>query len=43
MRWGKIALLLGLMLCIAGAEAHSWRTDKNGCHIDHKTGTRHCH
>lgn len=22
---------------------HSGRTDKDGCHIDRKTGTRHCH
>lgn len=23
--------------------AHSGRTDKNGCHMDRKAGTRHCH
>lgn len=22
---------------------HSGRTDKDGCHMDRKTGTRHCH
>ncbi len=22
---------------------HSGRTDKDGCHKDRKTGTRHCH
>lgn len=25
------------------ALAHSGRTDKNGCHVDRKTGQRHCH
>lgn len=25
------------------AWAHSGGTDKNGCHMNHKTGTRHCH
>ena len=23
--------------------AHSGGTDKNGCHMDRKAGTRHCH
>ncbi|WP_227461464.1 YHYH domain-containing protein [Cupriavidus pauculus] len=23
--------------------AHSGGTDSQGCHIDHKTGIRHCH
>jgi hypothetical protein len=27
----------------AGVVAHSGGTDQNGCHIDHKTGIRHCH
>lgn len=22
---------------------HGGRTDKNGCHVDRKTGIRHCH
>ena len=22
---------------------HSGRTDKNGCHVDKKTGKKHCH
>ncbi len=34
-----IALLLGAGL----AFAHSGGTDKDGCHVDHKTGYRHCH
>lgn len=25
------------------ALAHSGGTDKNGCHMNHKTGIRHCH
>lgn len=25
------------------AFAHSGGTDRNGCHLDHKTGVYHCH
>ncbi|KAA6119556.1 MULTISPECIES: YHYH domain-containing protein [Cupriavidus] len=25
------------------AWSHSGGTDRNGCHMDHKTGIRHCH
>lgn len=41
--------LLGLMLLAMlsipsiNAIAHSGGTDAQGCHIDHKTGIRHCH
>lgn len=35
--------LAGLGLTTASAWAHSGRTDKNGCHMDRKAGTRHCH
>jgi len=43
MKWGKVILWLCVALWIAGADAHSGRTDKNGCHMDRKTGIRHCH
>jgi ribosomal protein S6E (S10) len=35
------AALLGMFAVLAFA--HSGGTDKNGCHMDHKTGTTHCH
>lgn len=38
-----IAVLIGSVLMGSMALAHSGRTDKNGCHIDRKTGIRHCH
>ncbi|MBE7440452.1 MAG: YHYH domain-containing protein [Spirochaetales bacterium] len=36
------------LFLLAGAwprrsDAHRGRTDKNGCHVDKKTGIRHCH
>lgn len=36
------ALLLSSAV-IDVALAHGGRTDKNGCHMDRKAGTRHCH
>lgn len=44
----KMKALLGLvaicaMLSSSFAVAHSGGTDSQGCHIDHKTGVRHCH
>ncbi|WP_239143065.1 YHYH domain-containing protein [Variovorax sp. WS11] len=27
----------------AGVWAHSGGTDRQGCHVDHKNGGRHCH
>ena len=36
-------LILALTFSIGAAYAHSGRTDKNGCHNDRKTDTRHCH
>lgn len=37
--------VLGALLLLAStlAFAHSGGTDKQGCHVDHSTGTRHCH
>ncbi|CAK7025620.1 YHYH domain-containing protein [Saezia sanguinis] len=34
---------LGGIIGSTVAQAHSGRTDSNGCHMDRKTGTRHCH
>jgi hypothetical protein len=40
----KIILTLLLLMAVPGlVMAHSGRTDKNGCHKDKTTGTRHCH
>ncbi|WP_122317747.1 YHYH domain-containing protein [Pseudomonas cichorii] len=38
-------LLLAAFLAVTSlsAIAHGGRTDKQGCHNDKKTGTRHCH
>jgi len=38
-----IFLLLAGCLALATLDAHRGRTDKNGCHVDKKTGIRHCH
>ena len=32
-----------LVAFFAAAFAHSGGTDSQGCHVDHKTGIRHCH
>jgi hypothetical protein len=38
------AVILAVMMVASGfAMAHSGGTDKQGCHTDHKNGTRHCH
>ncbi len=31
------------VIAAAPAWAHGGRTDKDGCHMDRKAGTRHCH
>jgi hypothetical protein len=40
-------MVLGLVvlasLISVNAVAHSGGTDTNGCHMDHKTGSWHCH
>lgn len=40
-----LAIIVGALLLTApvALAAHGGRTDKNGCHTDRKTGTRHCH
>ncbi len=39
----KIAFALVALTLSLGAWAHSGGTDKNGCHQEKATGTRHCH
>ena len=39
----KVLFALILAASSAVAFAHSGGTDKNGCHVDSRTGTRHCH
>ncbi|HBD37284.1 MAG: hypothetical protein CL858_12890 [Cupriavidus sp.] len=41
----RIAIILTAVLaCASGSVwAHSGGTDSQGCHMDHKTGIRHCH
>lgn len=39
----KAAFLIAVLLCAGLAHAHSGGTDKQGCHMDRKSGTRHCH
>jgi len=36
-------LALALVFSATFAYAHSGGTDSQGCHVDHKTGQRHCH
>lgn len=43
MRIIGIALVAVMTMTSVMADAHSGRTDKNGCHMDRKKGTRHCH
>lgn len=40
-----LTALLVIMMATASFSvmAHSGRTDKNGCHVEKKTGIRHCH
>jgi hypothetical protein len=38
------AIFLALsLLASAAAMAHSGGTDSQGCHVDSRTGLRHCH
>lgn len=39
----KNLIVVALLICGGWAMAHSGGTDKNGCHVDHKTGIKHCH
>lgn len=37
------AVVVALPAAWGLANAHSGGTDAQGCHVDHKTGIRHCH
>ncbi|WP_454766469.1 YHYH domain-containing protein [Cupriavidus campinensis] len=37
------AVAVALLTAWGLAGAHSGGTDAQGCHVDHKTGIRHCH
>ncbi|MGB4498517.1 MAG: YHYH domain-containing protein [Methylococcaceae bacterium] len=41
----KKVILIGVIAFFSAlnANAHSGGTDSQGCHIDHRTGLRHCH
>ncbi|WP_347254448.1 YHYH domain-containing protein [Leminorella grimontii] len=39
---GAVLVAVVLLTSVA-AFAHGGRTDKDGCHMDRKTGKRHCH
>ncbi|MGX6566860.1 YHYH domain-containing protein [Cupriavidus necator] len=36
-------MALALFAAVGAANAHSGGTDRQGCHVDHSTGIRHCH
>ena len=39
----KYVLAIIVAASSALAFAHGGGTDSQGCHVDHKTGIRHCH
>lgn len=39
----KVIAVVCTVLMSCSVWAHSGGTDSNGCHVDHKTGVRHCH
>ncbi|WP_373431879.1 YHYH domain-containing protein [Acinetobacter sichuanensis] len=39
----KLLVVLIVSMFTTLAYSHSGGTDKNGCHKDSKTGSRHCH
>lgn len=41
----RIFIIIALLAIVSSSFsiAHGGRTDKNGCHKEKKTGTRHCH
>ncbi|HIF9200051.1 TPA: YHYH domain-containing protein [Photobacterium damselae] len=38
-----VYIILSICIFSSSVQAHSGRTDSQGCHTDHKTGLRHCH
>jgi hypothetical protein len=39
----KIIIAITIATASLAAFAHSGGTDKQGCHVDSRTGIRHCH
>lgn len=39
----SVVLLLFSTIAVSVADAHSGRTNKDGCHTNRKTGNYHCH
>lgn len=39
----RVLVLLLVVLLSAPAQAHGGGVDKYGCHVDSRTGQRHCH
>ena len=39
----KTVIAAIVILASGAAQAHSGRTNSQGCHNDHKRGTYHCH
>lgn len=39
----KLMVVIAGVLLAGAVMAHSGGTAADGCHIDHKTGIRHCH
>lgn len=39
----KKVIVLAMFVLSGVAFAHSGGTDRNGCHVDRKTGYEHCH
>ena len=39
----KKVLAVLVLLASGFAMAHGGGTDKDGCHVDHKTNQKHCH
>lgn len=39
----KALLIAAALLASATVMAHSGGTDKQGCHVESRTGIRHCH
>lgn len=39
----KTMIAIAIVFAASFAHAHSGGTDKQGCHVDSRTGIRHCH
>ncbi|MBP9477192.1 MAG: YHYH domain-containing protein [Sebaldella sp.] len=43
MKRNFILVTVLLLILSSMSFSHGGRTDKNGCHVEKKTGERHCH